>query len=319
MEQPWGWLIVIYLFLGGLGAGAYLTSFAAGKGWIKNCPALERAGYFIGAPAVALGSLCLFFDLGQGFTKPWLLFRLTMNPHSLITWGFDILNLFILVGLIVIYYIVIKKKEVPQGLLNVGAILALATAAYSGLLLTVIQAVPLWNTFLMPFLFTVSALSTGMSATALLAHFLEKGMETDERKVSQIHIGLVGVELILILALIGSLLAGLHGPVGIESASMIISGSLSLPFWILLVGIGLLIPICIFTINTKRLAQPQNKKQMQVELDSTTNQEEQTATSSKAPLNGRLILAVDTGVIVGGFILRYVMLFGALPLWNGKI
>ncbi|MBC2724152.1 MAG: polysulfide reductase NrfD, partial [Desulfosporosinus sp.] len=28
----WGWLIAIYLFLGGLGAGAYLTSFAAEKG-----------------------------------------------------------------------------------------------------------------------------------------------------------------------------------------------------------------------------------------------------------------------------------------------
>ena len=41
MEQHWGWLIVIYLFLGGLGAGAYLTSFAASKGYLGNAPALR--------------------------------------------------------------------------------------------------------------------------------------------------------------------------------------------------------------------------------------------------------------------------------------
>lgn len=69
MEQPWRWLIVIYLFLGGLGAGAYLTSFAAGKGWIGNSPALQRAGYFIATPIVALGTILLVFDLGQGLKK----------------------------------------------------------------------------------------------------------------------------------------------------------------------------------------------------------------------------------------------------------
>lgn len=141
------------------------------------------------------------------------------------TWGVYILSCFILVGLVVAYF-VLKKKEASKGLLIFGAILALATGTYTGLLIAVVKAVPLWNTFLMPVLFVVSALSTGMSATVLFANFLEKGLETDERKVAQVHIGLIGTELIIILAVFGSLLAGLHGPVGAESASTVLGGSL---------------------------------------------------------------------------------------------
>lgn len=243
-----------------------------------------------------------------------------MNPRSVMTWGVYILSCFILVGLVVGYF-VLKKKEAPKGLLIFGAILALATGTYTGLLLAVVIAVPLWNTFLMPVLFVVSALSTGMSATAVVAHFLEKGQETDERIVTQIHMGLVGAELVLILAVFGSLLAGLHGPVGAESVSTVLWGSLALtlPFWILLVGVGLLIPLCIFVMNSKRLVQPQRIKQLQAELVPAMSKEEQTATSSNAPMSTRLILAVDTGVILGGFILRYVMIFAALPIWNGKL
>jgi len=67
----WHWLIVIYLFLGGLGAGAYLTSFAAEKGWLGSNSHLKRVGYLIAAPIVAIGTILLVFDLGQGLHKPY--------------------------------------------------------------------------------------------------------------------------------------------------------------------------------------------------------------------------------------------------------
>ncbi|MDR0841884.1 MAG: polysulfide reductase NrfD, partial [Acidobacteriota bacterium] len=70
MNTHWSWLIIIYLFLGGLGAGTYLASLAAEKGLFGRNSALGRTGYFIAPPIVALGTLLLLFDLGQGIRKP---------------------------------------------------------------------------------------------------------------------------------------------------------------------------------------------------------------------------------------------------------
>lgn len=311
-EEIWGWLIIIYLFMGGLGAGAYLTSFAAGKGWIGNSPALTRVGYYLAGPIVALGTILLVFDLGQGLKKPWLLIGLIMNPRSVMTWGVYILAVFICVGLLVAFF-VFKKKKVSNAILNVGAILALATGTYTGLLLGAIQAVPLWNSFLLPVLFVISAISTGMSLTAIIAHFTEKGKETDERKVSQIHLFLVGAEMILIATLFGTILAGSKGQIGIESVNMILSGSLSMPFWVLLVALGLVIPFLVFAINYSKLAKSKSKLQAD---GASAGKGEQAAASAKG-LGSGSILAVDAGVIIGGFVLRYLMIFAALPVWNG--
>ncbi|HVJ48111.1 NrfD/PsrC family molybdoenzyme membrane anchor subunit [Desulfitobacterium sp.] len=316
MELHWGWFIVIYLFLGGLGAGAYLTSFAAGKGWLGNSPALQRVGYYISAPVVAFGTLLLVFDLGQGLKKPWLLIGLLANPRSVMTWGVYILACFISVGLVVAYFS-LRKREVPKGLLYFGAILALATGTYTGLLLAVTKAVPIWNTYLMPVLFVVSALSTGLSSSSLLSYLIEKGKKTDERKVCKIHFGLVGAEIILLVIFFGTMLSGLHGAVGVQSAKMILSGSIAVTFWILLVGGGLVIPLIVFVNNYKKLMQYKIRGQVKLDLVPDMSQAEETAVASEEPDCTRSMLTVDTGVIIGGFILRYVMIFAALPLWNG--
>lgn len=318
MQQHWGWLIVIYLFLGGLGAGAYLTSYAAGKGWLGRSPALQRTGYFIAAPVVALGTLLLVFDLGQGLKKPWLLIGLLKNPRSVMTWGVYILACFILVGLVV-GYMAWKKKVMPQWLLDLGAFLALATGAYTGLLVAVVQAIPFWNTYLMPVLFVVSALSTGMSAASLLAYPIEKNLETDERRICQLHLFMVGAEILLLVIFLGSVLSGLQGPIALQSATIILTGSLALPFWLLLVGVGLAVPLFVFAYNYRRLTQYPANGQLQLDLVPAMSLEEIAASSSGAPDCTKSILTIDTGVIIGGFILRFVVIFAALPVWNGLI
>ena len=195
MRMHWHWLIVIYLFLGGLGAGAYLTSFAAEKGWLGPSSSLKRAGYYLAAPIVAIGTLLLVFDLGQGLYKPWLLIGLLSNLSSVMTWGVYILSFFIIIGLIK-GFLVFKNKNAPAVLTWAGAILALATGAYTGILLAVVEAVPFWNTAIMPVLFVVSALSTGLSATALLALLIEKQVSQQVRE-GQAHLLLIVAELVI--------------------------------------------------------------------------------------------------------------------------
>ena len=177
----WHWLIIIYLFLGGLGAGAYLTSFAAEKGWLGKNSSLTRIGYYIAPFIVAIGTVLLVFDLGQGLRKPWLLIGLLSDPKSVMTWGVYILALFIVIGLIKAF-LTFKNKTVPNIATIAGAILALATGAYTRSAAAVVEAVPFWATGIMPILSLFPLCPPGMSITSLLAMFIEKEKFTEGRE-----------------------------------------------------------------------------------------------------------------------------------------
>src|SRR5512142_1586159 len=92
----WGPLIAWYLFLAGMGAGAYVIGYAAGYLGERYQP-LVKPGVFLGAPLVAIGSLLLLLDLGNplraylGFLRP---------QSSMISVGILIISVFIVLGAI---------------------------------------------------------------------------------------------------------------------------------------------------------------------------------------------------------------------------
>ncbi|MDI6880746.1 MAG: polysulfide reductase NrfD [Desulfitobacteriaceae bacterium] len=308
--EKWGWLLAIYLFLGGIGAGAYLSSFAAEKGLIGDASSLKKTGYYISAPAVAIGALLLVFDLGQGLRKPWLILGMFANLSSVMTWGIYILSAFILVGLVQAYF-VWKDTKAPAILTYAGAVLAVGTMAYTGLLLSVVKAVPFWHTNIMPVLFIISALSTGLSATSLLAHFLEKG-EVKEGRVCQTHLGLVSSEIIVLTIFFGLIFSGSLGPMAVLSAQKLFYGSLAVAFWVVLVSLGLVGPFILYAKNAYNQRKYVSLAVSPVEALNLAKKE-QAATGTQAKT---AICICDGAVMVGGLALRCVILFAALPVWN---
>jgi formate-dependent nitrite reductase membrane component NrfD len=285
--EHWGWLIIIYLFLGGLGAGAYVTAFAAEKGYLGNVPGLDRAGYFMSGPIVAFGTILLVFDLGQGFYKPWLILGMVVNTQSVMAWGVYILTAFILIAFIKSYFL---GKEFATPILDyAGLFLALVTAIYTGLLLMVVQAIPFWNSYLLPILFVISALSTGLSAATLMAKFCTG--EEGEGLIPKIHAFLIAAEILTVIMFFNLVLEGAQGPAAAMSALQLISGSLCFAFWILFLGIGLLIPLVVFALKAFQ------------------HKEFSASTLSYSKM----------GVLIGGFTLRYVIVFAATPVWNGML
>lgn len=308
MEQHWHWLVVIYLFLGGLGAGAYITSFLAEKGFLGKASSLTRAGYFIAAPAVAIGTLLLVFDLGQGLIKPWLILGLVSNPTSMMTLGTYILSAFIFAGLIKLYF-VLKSKTAPEALNWAGALLALCTAIYTGFLLMAIKAVPLWSSNIIPVLFVVSALSTGLSATSLLAPILERGA-FQEGRANQFHLLLVILEIIIAVAFIMMMLNGFNGPIGTKSVKLMISGKYQFAFWGLFLMVGLVLPAVIY------IQQIFSRSKRHGHTVSAVLTE--TAAGSEVPrAHSPMVIIGELGVIIGGLTLRMLIVFSALPVWDG--
>ena len=77
LQKEWGWLIAAYLFLGGVGAGAY-TIAAVNSFLGESLEPSTVVGLWIGFPALLIGSLFLIADLGS----PKNAFLAGMKPGS---------------------------------------------------------------------------------------------------------------------------------------------------------------------------------------------------------------------------------------------
>jgi len=76
-QKSWGWMIVLYIFLAGLGGGTFLFSFILL--FIGKYEPIARIGALVGPLVVLFASALLLLDLGSPF-KAYRLFTTPKNP-----------------------------------------------------------------------------------------------------------------------------------------------------------------------------------------------------------------------------------------------
>ena len=184
----------------------------------------------------------------------------------------------------------LKKRRVPMALEIVGAVLGICVAIYTGCLLGVCKTFPLWNNALLPILFLVSAVSTGMAAVLLAGVF--KCPEEFNRVgvLKKFHFCFPCIEMLLVAALL--FITATNSTAGLASVQALVCGRYAVVFWVLFVAVGLVIPT---VLETKML------------FFSPKEFEE----SSKAHM---ISVGSDIGVLIGGFVLRLLVLLAALPV-----
>jgi len=175
VQKSWGWLVVIYVFLAGLGGGTFLFSFILI--FMGRYESISRIGALIGPLVVLLASILLIFDLGSATRA----YRLFTTPATLLSsWmirGAWILTAFIILGLAYALPLFSPFAWLPwdqasglgQGIGIAAALLSIIVPIYPGLLLGVIKSIPLWNTPALPPLFFLSGLDTGIAALVLIS------------------------------------------------------------------------------------------------------------------------------------------------------
>ncbi len=301
LQTTWGWWIAIYLFLGGLGAGAMVTAAVVALATRERFRSTIRFAAWASTIALAVGTACLLFDVGKPF-RALVLFRSFVKLNSWMTIGAWLLLAAMLVnGLLALFWTepvlawlgkrwgpFQSRRQIWRTILAIIAIpLNLGVAIYTGMLLGALDFRPFWHTLLLPCLFTVSALDTGMGLVTAYATLRERAEGVKKLRLG-LEIGVISLIALEGVALTLFLRAGLHGSLDASrSAALLVNGPLSVFFWALVVGVGLGIPLLTCIAQLSGLAR-------------------------RLPVLAPL-LAI-TSCLIGGLVLRRVILAAGLPI-----
>ncbi|RME67290.1 MAG: hypothetical protein D6778_03475, partial [Nitrospirae bacterium] len=183
----WDWRIAIYLFLGGVTAGAMVMSAIAnlrkGKKEAKDracCVKVPLVAPFI----LILGMFFIFLDLERKLNSFW--FYLAFQPLSPMSWGAWGVGLIIPVSFLYglstvppelkhwLRFGFLKKlsdklNPYMRPLAAINFVLGIFLGIYTGVLLSSFVARPLWNSAILPVLFLFSAMSTGAAFVIMMA------------------------------------------------------------------------------------------------------------------------------------------------------
>lgn len=254
-EMPLTILIAIYFYMTGLSAGSFILSTLAYGFGIERFKPLGKVGVVMATLLLALAPLNLIADMSQPF-RFWHLF-LFLNPSSPITYGSFLLTLYPVNCLVYGYFMFRGNARLTKFFGLIGIPLAISVHGYTGFILAMGKARALWNTALMPTLFLVSAMVSGI-ALMILVVIVRDRFFTPERRVNMdIISGLTNIlvgSILLDLFLVGSDVAVLLSAdlEAWEGAMLILRGAFSPYFLGVELALGSLIPLLLLTLPATR-------------------------------------------------------------------
>jgi formate-dependent nitrite reductase membrane component NrfD len=335
-----GTLATSYLFLGGAGAGAqllliildFLTPPPSGvtRSWARRRYAplashrpLLMLGFQTSTAVLVLSALCLAFDLG----RPDRMLSLFLRPTlSYLTLGTYALSAAILCGLALAVIWSVPVRSLPRWAVRtiewLGLLSSFVMMLYTGLLFQSIGTGTLLGTVLVPLLFVLSSLSTGL---ALL--FMVACLTGAARAFTTVFARLIRLDMLLIaaelLALAALLLLPLIRPEGSISARALLYGSYAPVFWAGVIACGLVIPLVLESVDfigrrtgARRLRLAQRQRFVSgvgPKAASFSTVKELAAPETLLSLS--ILVPTALMVLVGGFSLRWCLIGAGLPIF----
>lgn len=171
-QETFGTLIAIYFYLTGLSAGSFVLSTLAYVFGMEKFKPIGKIGVILAAIFLIMAPLALLIHVGQPF-KSWHLF-VHLNITSPITWGSFLLTLYPINAVIYGWYMFRGNARLTRLFGIIGVPLAIFVHGYTGFILALGKARALWNTALMPFLFLVSAMVSGIALMILISLIKDK-------------------------------------------------------------------------------------------------------------------------------------------------
>jgi len=250
--QIWEWHIPAYLFLGGIAAGIlFFAGYFFIKGKSEEYPTAVKLAPIFTPILIGLGLVFLFLDLKHKLYF-WRLYT-AFKIESPMSWGaWTLMAIMPLSGIWaalniktlfpkwdwkfdIIKDIIKVLEEYKTPIAWAMMILSVILGIYTGILLSAFNARPLWNTSILGPLFLISGMSTGAAAIIILSK-----SKAERHTFARIDLILIAIELFLIIHMFMGFRAS--SQVQIDASAMFLGGQFTAPFWVFVVGLGLVIP-----------------------------------------------------------------------------
>jgi formate-dependent nitrite reductase membrane component NrfD len=272
-DPHWGVWIVLYFYLGGIAAGAYLLAVLLE--WFGNADdaKVARVAHVVVFPLTAVCLLLLVIDLGRperfwhmllkseiakqaaadGFpfsTRGWRSAWQTplLKPWSPMSAGSWVLSVFAFCAFVSFLVALrpqwrlsrwLDRRWVKNPVRAVGLLSAFYVGSYTGSLLAASNQ-PVWSdTTWLSALFLASSVSTGLAAMILLARRKQAGTPESRHKLESADLWAAGLEFVVFVAFLVSLGAILEAVLGTVSGNLLVFGTLFL---------GLVAPVVIHRV-----------------------------------------------------------------------
>jgi formate-dependent nitrite reductase membrane component NrfD len=176
---------------------------------------------------------------------------------------------------------------------GLGVLISIGVGIYIGILLGGLRARPFWNNPILPLLFLLSALKTGTASISLIGHFFSgfRGMSPEEIRANKCVIN--SVDLILMVFSIIAVFLYIFGLYvssrsSAEAVHLIMGGEFALLFWLVVVGIGILVPLAleVYELIPYYIVHLELREH-----------------------NPWISGVITTSVLIGGFAMRYVVIY----------
>jgi tetrathionate reductase subunit C len=250
-QDAFGLNIAIYFYLTGLSAGSFiLSTLAYGFGMDQYKP-LGKPGVVLATILLIIAPLFLLIHIGMPY-RAWRLF-VYLNMASPITWGSFLLILYPINCMIYGYFMFKDNLRLTRIFGFIGIPLAISVHGYTGFILAFGKARALWNTALMPILFLVSAIVSGIALMILVCvikdRFFSKGKKINREMYMNLG-KLMAWTIVFDLFLVGSdlLVLTISHSDAQAVAYLILGGKFSIMFLVIENLLGKIVPFILMVV-----------------------------------------------------------------------
>lgn len=242
-QRIWGWKIAIFLLFAGTGAGAYITGFVIGA--IYHQFILIELAISVSAIFTAVSIIVMIWQVGL---KANIVLAFSHLSTSWMSRGAIALAVFFVLTLIDIGLWLASGTYRMDGFhTTIGAINSIVSVfvlIYTGMLLKTLKSIAFWNSKLVPVLFLVLGLTTGIMGIAIslgIASFTTVVKAETISLLANFLAGLIIIETLFLVLYLWSR-NRLDSKISVDA---IIKGYLSVYFWVGMVIFGIVIPFIV--------------------------------------------------------------------------
>lgn len=252
---PWGLWVVMYIFFSAISTGSFMVATLDHLFGIKLFKGTGTVALWATIVTLPAGLITIGMDLGR-IERIWKVYA-QPNFNSLLAqlvWGYTIFLIIAVVALVLAIKAAKAQNTPPVALrviMGVGLFLAVFLSSAVGAFLGLNASRESWNSAMLPAQFPIFALASGVALMLIvIAWFMPK---QDDRRLIQLRVLSTSLAVLLLVKAFylwldysQALYSG--SPTAVQTVESIMFGKYGWTFWVLQLGLGMLVPFVIFIL-----------------------------------------------------------------------